>query len=172
MRVAAGRHLGPRRRSPQVDWSAPGIGLVCPLTSTMSHVAAGIAVAAIFVAGGFALDPRMRFLRNLSASLAFGIAAALLVTAGSSNNRAPTAKSGGRIFFFGYPFASARRKTVMADKGTKMSKRRWIFLLIIVVIVGSIAAGTRYYLSKCHGMDACAAADAESHERDKPSEPQ
>jgi hypothetical protein len=54
-----------------------------------------------------------------------------------------------------------------------MSKRRWIYLLVIVVIVGgSIAAGTRYYLSKCHGMDACAAADAESHERDKPSEPQ
>jgi hypothetical protein len=55
-----------------------------------------------------------------------------------------------------------------------MSKRRWIFLLIMImiVIVGAIAAGTRYYLSKCHGMDACAAADAESHERDKPSEPQ
>jgi hypothetical protein len=53
-----------------------------------------------------------------------------------------------------------------------MSKRRWIFLLVIVVIGGSIAAGTRYYLSKCHGMDACAAADAEGHERDKPSEPQ
>ena len=42
----------------------------------------------------------------------------------------------------------------------------------MIVIVGSVAAGTRYYLSKCHGMDACAAADAESHERDKPSEPQ
>lgn len=53
-----------------------------------------------------------------------------------------------------------------------MSKRRWIFLLIGIAIVGAIAAGTRYYLSKCHGMDACAAADAESHERDKPSEPQ
>ena len=53
-----------------------------------------------------------------------------------------------------------------------MSKRRWIFLLIAIVLAGSIAAGARYYLSKCHGMDACAAADAESHERDKPSEPQ
>jgi len=53
-----------------------------------------------------------------------------------------------------------------------MSKRRWIWLLVVIVIVGSAAAGTRYYLSKCHGMDACAAADAESHERDKPSEPQ
>lgn len=53
-----------------------------------------------------------------------------------------------------------------------MSKRRWIFLLVILVAVGAIAAGARYYLSKCHGVDACAAADAESHERDKPSEPQ
>jgi flagellar basal body-associated protein FliL len=53
-----------------------------------------------------------------------------------------------------------------------MSKRRWIFLVVMVVIVCGVAAGTRYYLSKCHGMDACAAADAESHERDKPSEPQ
>ena len=50
--------------------------------------------------------------------------------------------------------------------------RRCIFLLLAVVLIGAIAAGTRYYLSKCHGMDACAAADAESHERDKPSEPQ
>jgi hypothetical protein len=53
-----------------------------------------------------------------------------------------------------------------------MSKRRWIFLAVMIVIVGAIAAGSRYYLSKCHGIDACAAADAESHERDKPSEPQ
>lgn len=54
-----------------------------------------------------------------------------------------------------------------------MSKRRWIVLLAIAVIVcGGIGLGARYYLSKCHGMDACAAADAESHERDKPNEPQ
>jgi hypothetical protein len=53
-----------------------------------------------------------------------------------------------------------------------MSNRRWIFLLVSVVIVCSITAGARYYFSKCHGMDACAAADAESHEREKPSEPQ
>ncbi len=45
-------------------------------------------------------------------------------------------------------------------------------MVVIVVVVGAIAAGTRTYFSKCHGMDACAAADAESHERDKPSEPQ
>ena len=51
------------------------------MTSTVSHIAVGIAVTAIFVAGGFALDPRMRFLTNLSASVALGIAAALLVTA-------------------------------------------------------------------------------------------
>jgi hypothetical protein len=53
-----------------------------------------------------------------------------------------------------------------------MLNRRWIFLLLAVVAIGSIAAGTWYYRSKCHGMDACAAAEAESHERDKPSEPQ
>ncbi|CUT98324.1 hypothetical protein CDS [Bradyrhizobium sp. G22] len=47
-----------------------------------------------------------------------------------------------------------------------------IFLLVSVMIVCSIAASAQYYLSKCHGMDACAAAEAESHERDKPSEPQ
>jgi len=54
-----------------------------------------------------------------------------------------------------------------------MLNRRWmIVLLVSVVIVCSIVAGARYYLSKCHGMDACAAAEAESHERDKPTEPQ
>jgi hypothetical protein len=47
-----------------------------------------------------------------------------------------------------------------------------IFLLVSVLIVCSIAASARYYLSRCHGMDACAAAEAESHERVKPTEPQ
>jgi len=47
-----------------------------------------------------------------------------------------------------------------------------IFLLVCVLIVGSIVASARYYLNRCHGIDACAAAEAESHERDKPSEPQ
>jgi hypothetical protein len=51
--------------------------------------------------------------------------------------------------------------------------RRWIFLLLsVVVVIGAIAAGTWYYRSKCHGVDACAAVEAESHERDKPGEPQ
>jgi hypothetical protein len=53
-----------------------------------------------------------------------------------------------------------------------MLKRRWIFLVLVVAGIGAIGAGTWYYRSKCHGMDACAAADAESHERDTPSEPQ
>lgn len=52
-----------------------------------------------------------------------------------------------------------------------MLNRRWLFLLFSVLVICSIA-GTWYYRSKCHGMDACAAADAESHERDTPSEPQ
>jgi hypothetical protein len=45
-------------------------------------------------------------------------------------------------------------------------------LLLLTVILCSIIAGTWYYRSKCWGMDACAAAEAESHERDKPSETQ
>jgi hypothetical protein len=53
-----------------------------------------------------------------------------------------------------------------------MVNRRWLFLLFSVVVICSIAAGIWYYRSKCHGVDACAAAEAESHERDKPSEPQ
>lgn len=51
-------------------------------------------------------------------------------------------------------------------------KRRLSVLIFLATIVGAIAAGTWYYRSRCWGMDACAAAEAESHERDKPSEPQ
>ena len=50
-------------------------------------------------------------------------------------------------------------------------KRNWMWLLA-VVLIGSAAAGTFVYKSKCRGVDACAAAEAESHERDRPSEPQ
>jgi hypothetical protein len=54
-----------------------------------------------------------------------------------------------------------------------MLNRRSLFLLIAVVLACSIIGGARYYYSsRCHGVDACAAADAESHERDRPSEPQ
>lgn len=49
--------------------------------------------------------------------------------------------------------------------------RKWL-LLLAVVMLGAVAAGTWYYRSKCHGIDACAAAEAESHERDRPSEVQ
>ena len=58
------------------------------------------------------------------------------------------------------------------DTSDMMMHRRWIFLLITLLVACSILYGARYYYSKCHGMDACAAAEAESHERDKPSEPQ
>ena len=54
----------------------------------------------------------------------------------------------------------------------KPFNRPWIFLLIAAVIACSVLAGARYYYSTCRGMDACAAAEAESHERDKPSEHQ
>ena len=55
----------------------------------------------------------------------------------------------------------------------KMLNQRWVLLLIFaVIIVGATGAGIRYYLSKCHGIDACAASEAESHERDKPEVPQ
>ena len=69
------------------------------------------------------------------------------------------------------PSAGIRRKNECNDV-TKMLSRRWLFLLFSVVAICTIAAGTWYYRSKCHGMDACAAADAESHERDTPSDPQ
>jgi hypothetical protein len=52
-----------------------------------------------------------------------------------------------------------------------MLNRRSVFMLIAVVLACSIIGGARYYYSS-HGMDACAAADAESHERDTPNEPQ
>lgn len=50
--------------------------------------------------------------------------------------------------------------------------RRLGALLFLVVVLCAIIAGTWYYRSKCHGMDACAAAEAESHEREKPGETQ
>jgi len=53
-----------------------------------------------------------------------------------------------------------------------MLNRRLVFLLFSVLAVAVITAGVWYYQSKCHGWDACAAVDAESHERDTPSEPQ
>lgn len=52
-----------------------------------------------------------------------------------------------------------------------MLNRRAGVLVLILVVACAIAAGVWYYQSKCHGMDACAAAGAESHERDRPSEP-
>jgi hypothetical protein len=50
--------------------------------------------------------------------------------------------------------------------------RRLGILLLLLVVLSAIIAGSWYYRSNCWGMDACAAAEAESHERDKPSEPQ
>jgi hypothetical protein len=50
------------------------------MTSTMSHIAVGIAVVAIFVAG-LALHPSVTLRTNLATSVALGIAAALLITA-------------------------------------------------------------------------------------------
>lgn len=54
----------------------------------------------------------------------------------------------------------------------KMANRRWLLFLATVLICFVAAAGTWHYRSKCHGLEACAAAEAESHEREKPSEPQ
>jgi len=50
------------------------------MTSTMSHIAVGIAVVAIFVAG-LALYPGVTLRTNLAVSVALGIIAALLMTA-------------------------------------------------------------------------------------------
>ena len=53
-----------------------------------------------------------------------------------------------------------------------MNRRLAALLLLVVVVLCAITAGTWYYRSKCWGMDACAAVEAESHQREKPSEPQ
>jgi hypothetical protein len=52
-----------------------------------------------------------------------------------------------------------------------MTFRRWAYL-IAVLLVCAIAGGGWIYSRKCHGVDACAAQSAESHERDVPKEPQ
>lgn len=69
---------------------------------------------------------------------------------------------------------NSTRAPPIRQKVIVMSNRRWVvvFLLVSVLIVCSIVAGARYYLSRCHGVDACAAAEAESLERVKPTEPQ
>lgn len=51
-----------------------------------------------------------------------------------------------------------------------MLNRRSGVLLLLLLIVCLIGAGTWYYRGKCRGMDACAAVEAESHERDRPTE--
>ena len=52
-----------------------------------------------------------------------------------------------------------------------MTIRRWAYLIGILVVF-AIAGGAWIYSRKCHGVDACAAQSAESHERDAPKEPQ
>jgi hypothetical protein len=68
--------------------------------------------------------------------------------------------------------SSFPRSTAGVKVPRKMPNRRLVFLLFAVLAVCAIAAGVWYYQSKCHGWDACAAVDAESHERDRPSDPQ
>ena len=53
-----------------------------------------------------------------------------------------------------------------------MMNRRWVFLIGIIIVVCAIVGGAWLYSRKCHGIDACAAQSAESHERDTPKEPQ
>jgi hypothetical protein len=114
---------------------------------------------------------RRDFLMHASHRHAEGVEPARRARVQSGSERHPLGKAEakeGRII----ETTGAHRKAGAAERSAKMSKRRWIFLLISVAVIGSVTAGTRYYLSKCHGMDACAAAEAESHERDKPSEAQ
>jgi hypothetical protein len=66
--------------------------------------------------------------------------------------------------------ADAIRLPVERSQGREMNRRSGILLLILVILC-SITAGVWYYQSKCRGIDACAAAEAESHEREKPDEP-
>jgi hypothetical protein len=53
-----------------------------------------------------------------------------------------------------------------------LSNRGRLFSFGFILLVFSIAAGTWYYRSQCRGIDACAALNAESRERDKPGEAQ
>ena len=53
----------------------------------------------------------------------------------------------------------------------KTRKKLSLILLVLLVIVIAAVAGFSYYRSQCHGIDDCAAATAESHERDRLSEP-
>jgi hypothetical protein len=52
-----------------------------------------------------------------------------------------------------------------------MTFRRWVYLIGILAVC-AIAGGGWMYSRTCHGVDACAAQSAESHERDAPKEPQ
>lgn len=52
-----------------------------------------------------------------------------------------------------------------------MNRRMGTFIVLLAVLF-LITAGTWYYRGKCWGMDQCAAAEAESHEREKPKETQ
>lgn len=55
---------------------------------------------------------------------------------------------------------------------SEMTKRASVICIIGAVIIGGICGVSVWtYLRNCHGLDACAAQSAESHERDKPSEP-
>lgn len=54
----------------------------------------------------------------------------------------------------------------------KPRRKAIIFLLLSLVIgITAVVAGVSYYRSQCHGIDDCAAAAAESHERDRLNEP-
>ena len=64
-----------------------------------------------------------------------------------------------------------KRDRQACTTGRKMNRRLNV-LLFLVIMVGAITAGTWYYRSRCWGMDACAAAKAESHEPNKPNETQ
>ncbi len=52
-----------------------------------------------------------------------------------------------------------------------MSKWAWA-ALVGAFLICAIVAGIFQYKSKCRGVDACAAQEAESQERDKPAEAQ
>jgi hypothetical protein len=52
-----------------------------------------------------------------------------------------------------------------------MFKRKWFYLIGLSLLCAAFA-GVRFYNSKCHDVDACAAQSAEGHERDTPTEAQ
>ena len=63
------------------------------------------------------------------------------------------------------------RNVAAKIRKSEMTNRASVYIIGAVIIGGICGVGVWTYLRNCHGLDACAAQSAESHERDKPSDP-